>query len=38
MPGFYLNTKSLDYIINHHVMKILENIRNDLRWKGNSYE
>lgn len=42
MPGFYSNTKSLDDIINHHVMKILDqfniNINNDLRWKGNKYE
>ena len=42
MPGFYSNTKSLDDIINHHVMKILDqfniNIGNDLRWKGNEYE
>ena len=39
MPGFYSNTKSLDDIINHHVMKILDqfniNINNDLRWKDN---
>ena len=42
MPGFYSNTKSLDDIINHHVMKILDqfniNINNDLRWKDNKYE
>ncbi|WP_195467205.1 UbiX family flavin prenyltransferase [Clostridium sp. D43t1_170807_H7] len=42
MPGFYSNTKSLDDIINHHVMKILDqfniNIGNDLRWKDNKYE
>lgn len=39
MPGFYSNTRSLDDIINHHVMKILDqfniNIGNDLRWEGN---
>ena len=42
MPGFYSNPKSLDDIINHHIMKILDqfniNIRNDLRWKVNEYE
>ena len=42
MPGFYSNTKSLDDIINHHVMKILDqfniNIGIDLRWKDNKYE
>lgn len=42
MPGFYSNTECLDDIINHHVMKILDqfniNINNDLRWKGNKYE
>ena len=42
MPGFYSNTKCLDYIIYHHVMKILDqfniNINNDLRWKDNKYE
>ncbi|MEN8076001.1 UbiX family flavin prenyltransferase [Clostridioides difficile] len=39
MPGFYSDTKCLDDIINHHVMKILDqfniNIGNDLRWEGN---
>ena len=42
MPGFYSNTKSLDDIINHHVMKILDqfniDIGNDLRWNRNKYE
>ena len=39
MPGFYSKPKSMDDIINHHVMKILDqfniNICNDLRWEGN---
>lgn len=39
MPGFYSKSKSMDDIINHHVMKILDqfniNICNDLRWEGN---
>lgn len=42
MPGFYSNIKSVDDIINHHVMKILDqfNIKicNELRWGGQSYE
>lgn len=42
MPGFYSNTKSLDDIINHHIMKILDqfniDIGNDLRWNRNKYE
>lgn len=39
MPGFYSKPNSIDDIINHHVMKILDqfniNICNDLRWEGN---
>lgn len=39
MPGFYSKPKSMNDIINHHVMKILDqfniNICNDLRWEGN---
>lgn len=38
MPGFYSNPKAINDIINHHVMKILDqfniNICNELRWKG----
>lgn len=38
MPGFYSKPNKIDDIINHHVMKILDqfniNIRNDLRWRG----
>ena len=38
MPGFYSKPKSMDDIINHHVMKILDqfniNVCNDLRWEG----
>lgn len=39
MPGFYSKPNSIDDLINHHVMKILDqfniNICNDLRWEGN---
>lgn len=38
MPGFYSRPKSIDDIINHNVMKILDsfniNICNENRWKG----
>lgn len=38
MPGFYSRPKTIDDIINHNVMKILDsfniNICNEKRWKG----
>ena len=38
MPGFYSNPESIDDIVNHHVIKILDqfniHICNSLRWEG----
>ena len=38
MPGFYSNPKTIDDIVNHHVMRVLDqfniNIHNEKRWKG----
>lgn len=38
MPGFYSNPKTIEDIINHHVMRVLDqfniNIHNEKRWKG----
>ncbi|MGL5311965.1 MAG: UbiX family flavin prenyltransferase [Peptostreptococcaceae bacterium] len=38
MPGFYSNPKTIDDIVNHHVMRVLDqfriNICNEKRWKG----
>lgn len=38
MPAFYSKPKDLDDIINHHVMKLLDqfniNINDEMRWKG----
>lgn len=41
MPGFYSKPQTLDNIIDHHIMKILDqfdiNICDNLRWKGENY-
>ena len=38
MPGFYSNPKTIDDIVNHHVMRVLDqfniNIHNEKRWRG----
>lgn len=42
MPGFYSNPKTLDDIIDHHVMRVLDqfriNICNEKRWGGTNHE
>lgn len=42
MPGFYSNPKTLDDIIDHHVMRVLDqfriNICNEKRWGGINHE
>lgn len=42
MPGFYSNPKILDDIIDHHVMRVLDqfriNICNEKRWGGINHE
>ncbi len=42
MPGFYSNPKTLDDIIDHHVMRVLDqfriNICNEKRWVGINHE
>lgn len=38
MPGFYSNPKTIDDMVNHHVMKVLDQlgvtIHDELRWAG----
>ena len=38
MPGFYSNPKTIDDLINHYVMKLLDqfdlNLHDECRWEG----
>lgn len=42
MPGFYSKPKTIDDIVDHHVMRVLDqfriNIFNEKRWKGINHE
>ena len=42
MPGFYSNPKTIDDIVDHHVMRVLDqfniNIHNEKRWRGSKNE